>query len=118
MGIMLNIIVENSGTRPAKNIRLIANKADVLAALTTPAEIPMEAMRCFFSGISIPLLIHGRSTSNAFGHLGYNPDSWRAGAEIPIKIMYEDLNGRRFKSKLRLLLADDAGFAQMFWEKD
>ena len=114
-GIALNIVVENTGTRPAKNIRLIAKESDVLAALTTQSEVPKDARRCFFSKVSIPLLIHGRSTSNAFGHLGQPSDSWRSGAEIPIEVVYNDLGRRRFSSKLRLLLADDAGFAQTFW---
>ncbi|WP_454828842.1 hypothetical protein [Pseudoxanthomonas wuyuanensis] len=113
--IALNIVVENTGNRPAKDIHLIAKEPDVLAALSTSSEIPKDAERCFFSNISIPLLIHGRSTSNAFGHLGYPVGSWRAGAEIPIKVVYRDLGLRRYSSKLRLLLADDAGFAQTFW---
>jgi hypothetical protein len=113
--ITLNIVVENTGTRPAKDIRLIAKESDVLAALSASSEIPTDAQRCFFSNVSIPLLIHGRSTSNAFGHLGHPPGSWKSGAEIPIKVIYRDLGIRRYSSKLRLLLADDAGFAQTFW---
>jgi hypothetical protein len=114
--IALNIVVENTGNRPAKDIRLIAKKSDVLAALSAPSEVPIDAQRCFFSGVSIPLLIHDRDTSNAFGHIGRPSGAWRAGAEIPITIVYYDLGRRRFSSKLRLLLADDAGFAQTFWD--
>ena len=114
-GIALNIVVENTGTRPAKDIRLIAEESDVLAALSTRSEVPTDAQRCFFSKVSIPVLVHGRSTSNAFGHLGQSSGSWRSGAEIPIKVVYGDLGHRRYSSKLRLLLADDAGFAQTFW---
>nr|MBL8457545.1 hypothetical protein [Zoogloeaceae bacterium] len=117
-GTALNILVENTGNRPARDIRLIASRANVqaaLAAATQPSEIPKDAHRCFFAGISIPVLANGRFISNSFWHLGH-PDSWRAGAEIPIKIAYRDLSGRRFTSRLRLFLADDAGFAQTFWE--
>ena len=114
-GVALNVVVENTGNRPAKNIRLIARQSDVIAALSAPSIIPIDAKRCFFSEVSIPLLVQGRATSNAFGHLGQPSGSWRSGAEIPIKIVYGDLGRRKFSSKLRLLLADDAGFAQTFW---
>ncbi|MCS3360921.1 hypothetical protein NYL07_13950 [Xanthomonas translucens pv. translucens] len=112
-GIALNLLVENTGNRPARDIRLIAKESDILAALQQTA-IPKDAQRCFFSGIDIPVLANGRSTSNGFWHLGQS-DSWRAGAKIPVRIKYRDLSGRRFTSKVRLFLADDAGFAQTFW---
>jgi hypothetical protein len=109
----LSLLVENTGNRPALNIRLIAKESDVRAA-HMQARIPTDAERCFFSGISIPVLANGRSTSNAFEHLG-SPECWRAGSKIPLKIRYQDLSGRRYTSKLQLHLADDAGFAQTFW---
>lgn len=112
-GIALNLLVENTGNRPARDVRLMAKESDVLAALQQAA-IPKDAQRCFFSGIEIPVLANGRSTSNGFWHLG-QPGSWRAGAKIPVKIKYRDLSGRRFSSKVQLFLADDAGFAQTFW---
>lgn len=116
-GIVLNIIIENTGSRPARDIRLIASRADVVAALIpAEGEIPIDAQRCFFSNVSIPILANGRSTSNSFGHLGRQEGAWRPSAEIPIKIVYRDLWRRKFKSKMHLLLADDAGFAQTFWE--
>lgn len=117
-GIALNIIVENTGNRPARNIYLVASEADVKSALSSSnMEIPIDARRCFFENISIPVLANGRSISNAFGHLGQQAGSWLPGAEIPIKIRYRDLGSRCFKSKMHLLLADDAGFAQTFWDK-
>ncbi|MFD1700129.1 hypothetical protein ACFSB1_12385 [Halopseudomonas phragmitis] len=114
-GIVLNLLVENTGNRPARDIRLIAEEAHVKAASIQQA-IPVDAQRCFFSNIYIPVLANGRSASNAFWHLGQS-DSWSAGAEIPVTIKYFDLTGRSFSNKLRLLLADDAGFAQTSWGK-
>ena len=113
--IALNLVVENSGNRPAKNIRIFANQADVLAALDKPGFMPKDAHRVFFSHVYIPLLIHGRVASNAFGHLGNEPGAWRSGAQIPVKVVYSGLGWRRYSNKLRLLLSDDAGFAQTFW---
>ena len=113
MGIALNLLVENTGNRPAQDVELIANEADVRGA-SAQAVVPKDAERCFFSGIRIPVLANGRRSTNAFWHLG-QADSWRAGAEIPVTVRYRDLNGRRFSNKHRLVLADDAGFAQTFW---
>ena len=113
-GISLNLLVENTGNRPARDVQLIALKSHVQAA-SIQSCIPKDAHRCFFSHITIPVLANGRSASNAFWHLG-REDSWRAGAEIPVTIKYADLSGRHFSSKVRLFLADDAGFAQSFWE--
>ena len=87
----------------------------MLAALKAPGPMPRDANRVFFSGVSIPLLIHGRGVSNAFGHLGNAAGAWKAGAVIPVKLVYGGLGWRRYSSKLRLLLSDDAGFAQTFW---
>lgn len=112
-GIALNLLVENTGNRPAQDVELIAKKADVRAA-SAQAVVPRDAERCFFSGIRVPVLANGRRSTNAFWHLG-QADSWRAGAEIPVTVRYRDLNGRRFSNKHRLVLADDAGFAQTFW---
>ncbi|MEH6567202.1 MAG: hypothetical protein V7756_17900 [Halopseudomonas sp.] len=117
-GIALNILIENVGNRPAINIRIIASEANVKAALSGDSpdiEFPIDAKRCFFDGIRIPVLANGKSTSNAFGHLGQQEGSWQPGAEIPIIIKYGDLGRRKFTSKMNLLLADDAGFAQTFW---
>lgn len=112
-GIALNLLVENTGNRPAQDVELIANEADVRSA-SAQAVVPRDAERCFFSSIRIPVLANGRRSTNAFWHLG-QADSWRAGAEIPVTVRYRDLNGRRFSNKHRLVLADDAGFAQTFW---
>jgi hypothetical protein len=115
MGISLNLLVENTGNRPAQDVELVTTEADVRSA-SSEATVPRDAERCFFSGIRIPVLANGRRSTNAFWHLG-QADSWRAGAEIPVTVRYRDLNGRRFSNKQRLVLADDAGFAQTFWNE-
>lgn len=79
-----------------------------------PGDHAEDAQRCFFSSIGIPVLANGRSISNVFWNLG-QPDSWPAGAAIPVTLRYRDLSGRRFSNRVRLLVADDPGFAQAFW---
>jgi hypothetical protein len=115
--IALNIVVENTGNRPARDVRLIARRVDVTAALVPGWQqgIPNDAEQCLLQNVSIPILANGKSVSNAFGHLEGAKGPWRSGAEIPITIRYRDLGLRRFRSRMHLLLADDAGFAQSFW---
>jgi len=114
-GIALNLLVENTGNRPAQDVELIATEADVRGA-SMQSVVPVDAERCFFSKIRIPVLANGHRITNAFWHLG-QADSWRAGAEIPVTLRYRDLHGRRFSNKHRLVLADDAGFAQTLWNE-
>jgi len=118
-GIALNILVENSGNRPALDIALHADEADIRAAMADPSPahpIPTDANRVFFSNIIIPVLANGRGLSNAFGSLG-TAGVWRPGATIPVKVSYRGMAGPHFKERFWLLLSDDAGFAQTYWDK-
>ncbi|AIB44637.1 MULTISPECIES: hypothetical protein [Pseudomonas] len=116
-GIALNLVVENTGNRPAQDIKLFARQKAVLAALAEPsgAQIPGDAQSCFFKDKEIPVLANGKAVTNAFGHLGKNPGAWLSGAKIPLKIKYKDLHGKKYSAKMNLILADDNGFAQTSW---
>ncbi|RML92463.1 hypothetical protein [Pseudomonas savastanoi] len=116
-GIALNIVVENSGNRPAKDIRLVAKKQHVLAALGHPPDgaIPRDAVLCFFSNKQISVLANGKRVTNAFGYLGSRSGTWKAGAVIPLIIYYQGLEGQSHSAKLNLILNDDNGFAQSSW---
>lgn len=115
LGTTLNILLENTGNRPAKEIFFIVDKT-VVENASLIGIVPPDAERCFYSDISISILANGRSIKNAFWHLGYE-DSWKANAKIPILIVYSDLNERIYKEKMNLFLADDEGFAQTSWGK-
>lgn len=112
-GIALNLLVENTGNRPAKDISFIVKKEDVINA-SLSRDIPPDALRCFFNDISVPVLANNRVITNAFWHLGHN-NSWIPNARFPILIIYQDLDGRKYKAKMDLYLADNAGFAQTYW---
>lgn len=49
-GIALNLLIENTGNRPACEVRLRARERDVRAALVDPTstQLPSDARRCFF----------------------------------------------------------------------
>lgn len=116
-GIALNIVVENSGNRPAKDIMLVAKKKPVLAALSHPhnGSVPKDALHCFFSGKQVSVLANGKRVTNAFGHLGSHAGAWKSGAAIPLLIRYRGLGNERYRAKMNLILVDDNGFAQSSW---
>lgn len=119
-GIALNLLIENTGNRPACEVRLRARERDVLAALVDPTstQLPSDAKRCFFSNIIIPVLANGKTASNAFGVLGGEKATWRSGAKFSVQIRYRGLDGGTYRSKMILVLSDDAGFAQSFWDAE
>jgi len=99
LGVSLNILVENSGARPALDVQLTATDADVKAAMADDCPeqpIPRDAQRVFFSGIRIPVLANGRTTSNAFGWLGSSEPIWRAGASLPEAVRYRGMDRTRY----------------------
>lgn len=116
LNIALNIVVENTGNRPAKEIKLTADKYAVLAALkdSSNKQIPIDAQRCLFDNHSIPVLANGKSATNAFGAIGTDGE-WSAGARFSLRIEYKSLDGRKYRETMDIVLADDAGFAQTFW---
>jgi len=118
VSIILNLVVENTGNRPARDIRLIADSKTIINAVvpTWKSGIPSDAQRCLLNGLSIPILVNGRSITNAFEYLSGVEGPWKPNAEIPIKIKYRDLGLRRFCCTVRLVLADDSGFAQSSWK--
>jgi hypothetical protein len=111
----LNIVVENTGNRPAKSIKLIAKRSDVLGAMReTSQAAPMDAEHCFFEHKIIPVLANGKAATNAFGAIGEDGE-WEPGAKIPLEIEYFSFEGKRYTEEMDLWLVDDAGFAQTFW---
>jgi hypothetical protein len=118
-GIALNIVVNNTGNRPAKNIRLLVNQNDLESTLSSKEDSQRSLIEnCFSSQTVIPILENERSVSNSFGFLSDREDStWKVNSTLNIEILYEDLEGRSFKHKIPLLLAGDEGFAGGFWGK-
>jgi hypothetical protein len=116
VGIALNIVVENSGNRPATDVFLKSDMTLVARCLSAPGQVPTDAKRCLSSEVCIPILLPEKPVTNSFGFLGNAPGAWKSGSIIPLTIRYRDLAGNGYKSKLNLLLADTAGFAQTFWE--
>ena len=114
-GTALNLVVENTGNRPARDIAFVIEDDDLKAAQEGGgASLPATVLRIFTGDPVIPVLANGRQASNSFGHLGLG-GSWKAGTWLPITLVYFDFDGGRFEEASRLLLADDGGFAQGVW---
>ena len=115
--IALNMIIENTGNLPAKNIRLIANREDVLNCLNG-SNIPQEAERIFFENTVIPILANGKQTTNAFNFYGQDIDGcWESGSYLPIQIKYYALDGRKYIENFNLRFASDNEFVFSSWGK-
>lgn len=117
VNIMLDILIENSGTRPALDVHLQAREADIRAAMLKPdeRELPIHAKRVFLSNVVVPVVPNGGLLSNGFGCLGQD-GVWRPGARIPIKVLYRSMDGSTYTEPGELLLHDDEGFAQTSWD--
>ena len=117
VGIPLSLLVENTGNRPAKNVRLTV-ESDVLESAL--AAKPGDTLRkhvesCFSDRGIIPVLANGKSVSNGFGFLSADVPTWKAHSRFEINVTYQDLDGSRYKHRIPLIIADDAGFAGGHW---
>lgn len=113
--ITLNIIIENTGNLPAKDIRLVAKREDVLNCVNGSL-IPLEAERILFDNTIIPILANGKKTTNSFYSYGEEVNGrWKSGSFLPITIEYYDLNGRIFNESYKLRFASDNAFAFSSW---
>ena len=115
MALSLDILVENSGNRPAFDVLIRVDDADLRNAMANPDQpLPTDVVRVLSGTVAIPVLTNGRSATNSFGWLG-GKAPWKAGSVLPITVSYRGLGGQRYEESMTLLLAGDAGFAQSFW---
>jgi len=114
--IPLSIVVENTGNRPAKNIRLSVDKAKLNSSLLVNESdsLRRQIERCFSDEGFIPVIANGRQVSNSFGLLCEDGPTWK-GDRLEIQVSYQDLDDRSFKHTIPLKIGEDAGFASGFW---
>jgi hypothetical protein len=86
-----DLVIFNTGNRPAIEISLKANDAELDAALVANphnlVELVEVVRKCFAPSSMIPLLINGGSTSNSFGLTG-RESTWHYGSSFSIEISY------------------------------
>ncbi|MGB5710386.1 MAG: hypothetical protein WBM44_05700 [Waterburya sp.] len=118
---MYKLLVINSGNRPAVNIRLELklNTEDFKQCIAQEInDSRVEAiLRCFSSEGVIPLLISGDNITNYFGLTSRlsEEDIWKYGSLLPIEIHYKDLEGKKYISKLTLVIKYSKAIAGMRW---
>jgi hypothetical protein len=121
LAIALNLVVMNVGNRPALRVRLNAKKSDIVNCLYDSADHSFEETiyRCFSDQAEIPLLLDGKNAINSFGFLSINKgtSSWIDKSVLPIEMTYFDLDGRKYKSKLKLVIKGEKGFAGGAWSE-
>nr|MBC8361625.1 nucleotide-binding protein [Candidatus Desulfatibia profunda] len=115
----LNITVHNSGTSPAKDIRLNVKDAELKAAFSNESSDPLKKsiINCFSEKGMIPVLENGQSVTNSFGmfHINQKQSTWKNDFILNIEISYLDLDGNEYNHKIPLKLASDIGFAGSRW---
>lgn len=118
VAIPLSIIVENTGNRPAKNVQLFCEHDKLKAAFAGNGteEFRRQVEACFSDQGFIPVVANGKFVSNSFGVLCEDEPTWTPDAKLDIEVSYQDLDGRRFKYKMPLKIAEDSGFASGFWK--
>ncbi len=119
--IFYNLVVHNTGNRPATEIELQANISDIEKAINknTSANLQKEIHRCFSLKGIIPLLHQQSKVLNGFGLTSVKQEEnvLVYDAIIPITIKYKDLNGKKYSSKQTLIVKDSEFFAGSGWNK-
>lgn len=115
-GTALNLVVSNTGNRPAKNIRLSADTEYLKSFLNEKINELPESIQCCFSdrGI-IPILENGREVTNSFGTIATDAPVWKGDQTTEIRLSYEDLDGRKFSHLIPIFITNNKGFAGSFW---
>jgi hypothetical protein len=130
---VLNLVIENTGNRPAKNIKLSVDSQELKSAFSENIkDRDRQAIeRCFADDIVIPCLANGKSISNSFGKLTVSydtdtatelfwhqtPSDWQMNARFHVIVEYQDLNNRNYECSIPILIANDEGFAGSSWQK-
>ena len=102
LGIALNIVVENTGNRPAKNIKLSVEPKVLETMIVAPVGEPLrkEVESCFSERGIIPVLANGKSLTNGFGWLSDDSEStWKLKSRFDVEISYQDLDGAEYTNK-------------------
>jgi hypothetical protein len=126
----LNLVVENTGNRPAKNIKLSVDPQKLASALRkNPEDNDRQVIERCFENI-IPLLANGKLIVNSFGQLTHHLETsslasqfwispsesdWEINARFDVSVQYQGLDDRNFKDCIPVLIASDEGFAGSAW---
>lgn len=121
VAIMYNLVVINTGNRPALNVSLHLKLEDFKKCISQDMDMDKPVvkaiLKCFSIEEAIPLIINGEKKFNCFGLTSNKPEQsiWVYGSLLPIKISYQDLEGNKYISRLTLVIKDSKTFAGTEW---
>lgn len=119
MATVFNLVLSNTGNRPAVNVRIHADPAIIrgLIAEGSTAEMAAEIERCFSAEATVALLRNGEELTTAFGSYGVERSSQllNYGAQISVTVTYDDLDKRSYKAHMPLKIFARHGFGGAIW---
>lgn len=123
--IPLELIVENTGNRPAINVRFAVDSEDLGKAFWVPrGDLIREDIEYLLSGEPfISCLNPGQAAANAFGILFRNEEedsTWVYKSVLNIEITYSGMkerwwSPRNYKNVVPIWLVDNSGFSLSYW---
>jgi len=114
-----NLIISNSGIRPATNVHITASEDEInMLTQIEASEARKKSIKdCFSDDATIPVLRNGEELETAFGAFG-GDDIWlNYGVQIPIEVHYSDLEGKSYMAKMPLKIYARQGFGGSLWQK-
>ncbi|MGU5738814.1 hypothetical protein [Aeromonas caviae] len=117
-GIFYSLKVMNSGSVPAKSIKLSLSESDLIQHLGEDAsEKSKEKWIYSINKKEIYILQNGESTSCSFGYTrDTNKGFWKYGSEFPVVITYEGWLGITHSETLLLKIQDSDSFTGYMWD--
>lgn len=114
---IFNLIIANTGNRPATDIQLATTDKDISRLLDAEAsEKEKDSIKlCFSDEAIVPLLRNGEELETYFGHTGLQEKCLRYGTQIVVEVRYCDLEGRKYLSRLPLKIYVRRGFGGHTW---
>ncbi len=128
-GAALELIVENTGNRPAVNIRLTADPEALNETFLAPKGDPLrkDIEYCLSGEPFIPCLDPGKAVTNAFGafqdkDLTGEDSTWVYKSTFDIEITYSGMKERwwpprTYTTVVPIWIVDNTGFALGYWGK-
>lgn len=122
-GATYNLVISNSGNRPATHIQLRAKNKDIEKLVDEHAdEFRKERIfRCFKSESMVSVLRNGEELATSFGAVSkeaINGHWLNYGVEIQIEVLYKDLLGKKYRERMPLKLYVRNGFGGGIWGND
>jgi hypothetical protein len=115
--IAYNLVVQNSGTIPARNVTLHVHDTGMLENALDQASAAERAifLKCFRSETVIPILQNGTEVSSSFGFTRRTDSFWNYRARFTIKVRYEGWMGKVYLDYQDLIIMDSANFTGTAW---